>query len=76
MTSRITFGPEFLHAVQVRGLTLTDLANRAQLSVATVSSAARGRPVNMGTALRLSRALSLAPVVAELETWCQATSDR
>lgn len=75
MTSRISFGPEFLRAVQVRGLTLTELADRAQVSAATASAAARGRPVNMRTALQLSKALSLAPVVAELEAWSSSAAE-
>jgi hypothetical protein len=71
MTSRIVFGPAFLQAIRVRGLTLTEVARRAPAAVATVSSAVRGHPVNITTALRLARVVNAAPIVPELETWAR-----
>ncbi|MHB8490357.1 MAG: hypothetical protein ACYDCS_09315 [Candidatus Dormibacteria bacterium] len=70
-TSRIVFGPAFLQAIRARGLTLTEVAGRAHVVVATVSSAVRGHPVNITTALRLARVVSAAPIVPELETWAR-----
>lgn len=61
MTSRIVFGPAFLEAIRVRGLTLTEVARRAP--------AVRGHAVNITTALRLARVVSAAPTVPELEAW-------
>jgi hypothetical protein len=37
VTTRITFGGDFLHAMRVRGLTLADVAKGAHVSPATVS---------------------------------------
>jgi hypothetical protein len=71
MTTRLTFKPEFLHAIQIRGLTLTELA---KVSPATVSAAVRGRPVNIRTATLLCRAVSSRPVLPELETWAAEVS--
>ena len=45
MTTRVAFDPQFLHAVQIRGLTITALAQRAGLSPATVSAAVHGKRV-------------------------------
>ncbi len=70
--SRLAFDAELVHAIRIRGLTLTELARRANLSAATVSSALSGRPVNLTTALRLTRVVSAAPVVPELERWGRA----
>jgi predicted transcriptional regulator len=67
--SRYVFGPEFAHAVRVRGLTLTELARRADVCVPTASSAVRGRPVNLATAIRLARVVKATPVIPELELW-------
>jgi transcriptional regulator with XRE-family HTH domain len=72
MTSRIVFDAAFAHAVRIRGLTLTDLAHRAHVSVATASSAVRGRQVNIATALRLARVVGATPVVPELEAWARS----
>jgi transcriptional regulator with XRE-family HTH domain len=69
MTTRVTFKPEFLHAIQIRGLTLTELAKLAKVSPATVSAAVRGRPVNVSTATLLCRAVNSRPVLPELEAW-------
>lgn|SRR5487761_1643645 len=69
MAIRLRFGPEFLRAIQVRGLTLPELASRAEVATATASAAARGSPVNVWTALKLSRALAAAPIVTELDAW-------
>jgi hypothetical protein len=71
MISRIGFGDEFRHAVLIRGLTLTDLAELTGLSLATVSRAVVGRPVNMSTGLRLARAVTLRPIIPELEAWAR-----
>jgi hypothetical protein len=76
MISRIVFDAEFAHAVRIRGLTCTELARRSRLALATVSAALDGRPVNVGTALRLSRAVSGCPVVPELETWARSPRAR
>lgn len=72
MVTRIAFDEDFAHALRVRGLTLTELANRARVSVATASAAVHGRPLNVSTATRLARALAAAPVVSELEAWARA----
>lgn len=69
MRTRFRFGPEFTRAVQIRGLTLTALARGAGIALATASAAARGDPVNVATALKLSRAVAAAPVVPELDAW-------
>lgn len=69
MISRLAFDAEIAHAIRVRRLTLTEVARRANLSPATVSSAISGRPVNLTTALRLTRMVSACPVVPELERW-------
>ena len=76
MTSRIVFGPAFLEAIRVRGLTLTEVARRAPAAVATVSSAVRGHPVNITTALRLARVVNAAPIVPELEAWARVPGSR
>ena len=76
MVTRIAFDDEFAHALRVRGLTLTELASRARVTVATASSAVHGRPLNVSTATRLARALAAVPVVAELETWARAPATR
>jgi len=69
MTSRFTFSPEFAHEVRLRGLTLTELARRAGVALATASSAVRCHEVNLTTAVRLARVVDAAPVVPELERW-------
>src|SRR5487761_1713899 len=71
MSSRITFGAELRYAMQVRGLSLTDVARHSGVAVATVSSAASGRPVNVTTALRVARAVASRPIVPELLEWVQ-----
>jgi hypothetical protein len=72
MTSRIVFDDEFPQAIRVRGLTLSEVALRARLSVATVSSAVRGRPVNITTAVRLAKVVSASPIIPELDEWARA----
>ncbi len=67
--TRVTFGPELLQAIQVRGLTLSEVARLAGLSLATVSAAVRGHSVNMRTAMLVSRAVASRPVIPELEAW-------
>jgi transcriptional regulator with XRE-family HTH domain len=76
MVTRIAFDDEFAHALRVRGLTLTQLAGRARVTVATASSAVHGRPLNVSTATRLARALAAVPVVSELEAWARAPAAR
>jgi transcriptional regulator with XRE-family HTH domain len=71
MRSRFIFGAEFAYGMKIRGLTLTELARRANVVIATASSAARGRPVNIQTALKLAGVVSAAPVIPELELWIQ-----
>ena len=75
MRTRFRFGPEFARAVQIRGLTLTAVARRAGIALATASAAARGDPVNVTTALKLSRAVGAAPVVPELDAWIGMPDD-
>jgi transcriptional regulator with XRE-family HTH domain len=58
MTTRVIFDRELLRAVQVRGLTVCDLAQRARLSPATVSAAIRGKALNVRSAVTLARAVS------------------
>lgn len=69
MSSRIRFGAELGYAAHIRGLTLTEVARRAGVAVATASSAIQGRPVNVGTALRLARAVAACRIVPELAEW-------
>ena len=76
MVTRIAFDEDFAHALRVRGLTLTELANRARVSVATASAAVHGRPLNVSTATRLARALAAVPVVSELEAWARPPATR
>jgi transcriptional regulator with XRE-family HTH domain len=71
VSSRITFGAELRYAMQVRGLSLTDVARLSGVAVATASSAAKGRPVNVTTALRVARAVAAHAIVPELLEWVQ-----
>ncbi len=57
--------------MHVRGLSLTDVARRSGVAVATASSAALGRPVNVTTALRVARAVAAQPVIPELLEWVE-----
>jgi len=72
--TRIVFDADFAQAIRIRGLTLTEVAKRAEVTVATASAAAHGRPVNIRTAVQLSRAVAAAPVIPELEVWVRAPS--
>jgi transcriptional regulator with XRE-family HTH domain len=74
VNSRITFGAELRYAMHVRGLSLTDVARRSGVAVATASSAALGRPVNVTTALRVARAVAAQPVIPELLEWVERPS--
>jgi hypothetical protein len=69
VSTRFRFGPEFKHAVQIRGLTLSDVARRAGVALATACAAARGDAVNVSSAIRLSKAVAENPVLPELEAW-------
>jgi transcriptional regulator with XRE-family HTH domain len=71
MNSRITFGAELRYAMHVRGMSLTDVARRSGVAIATASSAALGRPVNVTTALRVARAVAAQPVIPELLDWVE-----
>jgi transcriptional regulator with XRE-family HTH domain len=71
VNSRITFGAELRYAMHVRGLSLTEVARRSGVAVATASSAALGRPVNVTTALRVARAVAAQPVIPELLDWVE-----
>ena len=71
MNGRITFGAELRYAMQVRGLSLSDVAAIAGVATATASSAAQGRPVNVTTALRVARAVAARPIVPELLEWVE-----
>src|ERR1035437_5829418 len=71
VNSRITFGAELRYAMHVRGLSLTDVARLAGVAVATASSAAMGRPVNVTTALRVARAVAACPIIPELLEWVE-----
>jgi hypothetical protein len=71
MNSRITFGAELRYAMHVRALSLTDVARQSGVAVATASSAAMGRPVNITTALRIARAVAGRPIVPELLEWVE-----
>jgi hypothetical protein len=57
--------------MHVRGLSLTEVARRSGVAVATASSAALGRPVNVTTALRVARAVAAQPVIPELLEWVE-----
>jgi transcriptional regulator with XRE-family HTH domain len=50
----------------VRGLDEEALAGIAGVSNATVSSALKGKPVQMGTLMKMAKAISLRPSVPEL----------
>lgn len=69
MSTRLRFGPEFIRAVQVRGITLTDVERSAGVALATACAAARGDAVNVSTAIRLPKAVAAVPVSPELEAW-------
>ena len=71
VNSRITFGAELRYAMHVRGLSLTDVARHSGVAIATASSAAMGRPVNVTTALRVARAVADRPIIPELLEWVQ-----
>ncbi len=71
VNSRITFGAELRYAMHVRGLSLTDVARHSSVAVATASSAAMGRPVNVDTALRVARAVAARPIIPELLEWVE-----
>ena len=71
VNSRIIFGAELRYAMHVRGLSLTEVARRSGVAVATASSAALGRPVNVTTALRVARAVAAQPVIPELLDWVE-----
>ena len=72
MISRITFGPELVRALHVRGMTVPELAGRARVSIATAASALHGHPVNASSALRLCQALSSVEPIKELQDWVAA----
>jgi hypothetical protein len=69
MSSRYTFDPSVVHALRIRGLTVSEWARRGGVVIATASSAVHGHEVNLTTAWRLTRVLDAAPVVPALERW-------
>jgi transcriptional regulator with XRE-family HTH domain len=69
MRTRFVFDRGLIHAVHLRGLTMGELAKRAELSPATVSAAVHGKPLNIRSAVRLARTLAACPVIDELEQW-------
>ena len=69
MTTRVAFDRELLRAIQIRGLTVGEIARRARLSPATVSAAIRGKSLNVRSAVLLARAVAACPVIPELEEW-------
>jgi predicted transcriptional regulator len=69
MKTRIVLGGEFVRAIKVRGLTPAELAKRARISVPTVSSAIKHRPINVSSALRLCNTLDSIPVIEALDRW-------
>jgi hypothetical protein len=59
------------HAIQVRGLHLSDVARISGLTLPTISAAVSGRQVNVATALAVTRAVISRPVITELEALIQ-----
>jgi transcriptional regulator with XRE-family HTH domain len=57
-----------------RGWDAADLAKAAGVSQGTLSSARQGRRINQRTLIRLAKALSTQPVVAEVEVLLEASS--
>ena len=66
---RYRFGPSFQQAVRVRGLDLVRVAELADVAPSTVSSALKGRCLNVATAMRIAKAVAGCEVVHELEVW-------
>jgi predicted transcriptional regulator len=66
---RYRFGPTFEQAIRVRGLDLTRIAAMANVAPSTVSSAIRGKRLNVSTALRIAKAVAQCEIVPELESW-------
>jgi transcriptional regulator with XRE-family HTH domain len=63
------FGPALSRALQIRGLDMQRVAELANVSPATVSSAVRGRSLNLTTATRIAKVVARSPVLRELEEW-------
>jgi transcriptional regulator with XRE-family HTH domain len=55
------------YEMAVRGLTISEVAERTRLSPDTVSRARRGAAITTGTALRISAAVFAEPVKPELK---------
>ena len=66
---RYQFGPDLEYALRVRGLDMGMVATLAEVSPGTVSSAVRGRPLNLKTATRIAKVVGRHPVIDELERW-------
>lgn len=67
---RYRFGEALCHALRIRGLDISTVAALAEVSPSTVSSAVRGRSLNLRTAVHIAKAVAACPVVPELEKWC------
>jgi predicted transcriptional regulator len=66
---RYRFGPSFEQAIRVRGLDLVRIAEMANVAPSTVSSAIRGKRLNVATAVRIAKAVAKCDIVPELESW-------
>ncbi len=73
---RYAFAVDFAHELRIRGLSLTDVAHISGVSLPTVSSAVRGKRVNITTALRIARAVAARDVVPELSAWSNRSDVR
>lgn len=65
---KLVFDPEKLrYALSLRGMNLRDLAEAAGCSTTTATSALRGRPLTIATALRMRAALASRPPIPGME---------
>ena len=66
---RYSFAADFAREVRIRGLSLTEVARLAGVSLATVSGAVHGKSINLATAVRIARAVGGREVIPELDAW-------